>query len=478
VYELKRKTVSGIKWVTLSGVTIRILSTLTTIVLARLLIPADFGMFALAMVMIDGFGVFKSLGFDTAMVRRDENVSKAANTAFFLIPAMGMFLFLILLIVAPLGAKFLGNPSIANIIRTLGFLFVISCFGKVPQTILYREMMFKYKAIAEVTSQIIFSVVVIVLAFNKFGVWSMVIAFLLKIFIQVTIEWYFSGWKPKFEFDRKIAWEMFHFGKYVMASSVALFLYSNLDNITVGKLLGVTALGYYAIGRNLSNLLVGIFLNKVSMIMFPAYSKIQNDTEDLKRVMLRGLKYISIIALPFSVILLLFSADILKILFGEKWLPAVSIVQVLAFAGLFNCLGTAIWPIFLARGKSKADFQVNALQAGLFFILVFPLASSFKLFGVGLAVLISTIVSFSIGIIRVKRIIGLRIPSLFESIKHSLLATSLMLLVILLLKSIILTKFAYFNLILIMSGATLFYFSVIYFMNKNILEEIKVALIS
>lgn len=476
--ELKRKTVSGIKWVTLSGITIRILATLTTIVLARLLTPADFGMFALAMVMIDGFGVFKSLGFDTAMVRREEDISKAANTAFFLIPAMGMCLFLILLIVAPLGAKFLGNPSIANIIRALGFLFVISCFGKVPQTILYRGMMFKYKAIAEITSQIIFSLVAILLAFNKFGVWSMVIAYLLKIFIQVAIEWYFSGWKPKFEFDIKIAWEMFHFGKYIMASSIVLFLYSNLDNITVGKLLGVTVLGYYAIGKNLSNILVGIFLHKISMIMFPAYSKIQKDTKDLKRVMLRGMKYIGIIAFPFSVILFVFTADILKILFGEKWLPAVSIVQVLAFAGLFNCLGTAIWPVFLARGKSKADFQVNALQAGLFFILVFPLASNFKLLGVGFAVLISTIISFSIGLIRVTRIMDLRIPSLFESLKHSLLATSLMLLVILLLKPIILTKFAYFNSILIVSGATLVYFSVIYFTDKNILEDIKVALIS
>lgn len=475
---LKRRTLSSIKWVTLASIAQRIIATLTTVVLARLLSPGDFGMFALAMVMIDAFGVFKSLGFDTAMVRRNEDISKAANTAFFLIPTMGMFLFLILLIVSPFGAKFLGDQSIANVIRALGFLFVISCFGKVPQTILYREMKFKYKSIAEVSSQIVFSISAIILAFNKFGVWSMVIAYLLKILIQVSIEWYFSGWKPKFEFDKKIAWDMFHFGKYVMASSVALFLYSNLDNIAVGKLLGVTVLGYYAIGRNLSNILVGIFLNKVSMIMFPAYSKIQKDTEDLKRVMLRGLKYISIIALPFSVILFMFATDILKILFGEKWLPAVGIVQVLAFAGLFNCLGTAIWPIFLARGKSKADFQVNAIQAVLFFILLFPLASSFKLFGVGLAVLISTIVSFSIGIIRIKRIIGLRIQDLFESIKHSLIATSLMSLVMIFLRSIILTKFAFFNLILVIGIPTLFYLSMIYFMNRNISEDIKVALIS
>lgn len=476
--ELKRKTLSGIKWVTLAGIAQRIIATFTTIVLARLLSPADFGMFALAMVMIDGFGIFKSLGFDTAMIRRDEDISKAANTAFFLIPAMGLFLFLFLLTVAPLGAKFLGNSSIANIIRALGFLFVISCFGKIPQTILYREMKFQYKSIAEVSCQIAFSISAIILAFNKFGVWSMVIAYLLKILIQVSIEWYFSGWKPKFEFDKKIAWDMFHFGKYVMASSVALFLYSNLDNIIVGKLLGVTVLGYYAIGRNLSNILVGIFLNKVSTIMFPAYSKIQKDTEDLKKVMLRGLKYISIIALPFSVILFMFAPDILKILFGEKWLPAAEIVKVLAFAGFLNCLGTAIWPIFLARGKSKADFQVNALQAVLFFILIFPLASSFKLFGVGLAVLISTMVSFFVGIIRIKRVIGLRIKNLFESLKLSLLATSLMLLVIICLKPIILTKIAYFNLIIVIGVSTLFYLISVYLMNKNIIKDIKIGLIS
>lgn len=476
--ELKRKTVSGIKWIALSSVMIRILATLTTIVLARLLTPADFGMFALAMVMIDGFGVFKSLGFDTAMVRRGEDISKAANTAFFLIPTMGMCLFLILLIVAPIGAKFLGNPSVANIIRALGIIFVISCFGKVPQTILYRDMKFKYRSIAEVISRISFVIVAITLALNKFGIWSLVVAYVIQNLIQISIEWYFSGWKPEFEFDKKLAWEMFHFGKFILASSIVYFLYSNLDNLVIGKLLGVTMLGYYAIARNASNLLSDYFLGKVGMIMYPAYSKIQDNKEDVQRVLLKTLKYISIIAFPFGFGLFIFAPDILRVVFGEKWLPAANILRILAFVGIFRSLGAAIWPIFLARGKAKADFQINVVQVVIFFALVVPLAFKFGLMGVGFALLISTVISFFIGLIRIKRIIQIRILKIFESIKPALLCSLLMGSGIILLKHFLsnynnIGAFAYYNLAAMVIFMVVVYSLLLFKIEKNVFKEMK-----
>ena len=234
---LKKQTVSGVKWVLVTSIIQRILSFGATVILARILTPADFGLFALAFVMIDGFQVFKSLGFDTALVRRKEDINVAANTAFFLIPSMGVILFLILLIIAPIGAKFLNNDSVANIIRALAIIFVISCFGKVPQTILYRDMKFKFKSISEIYSTLIYVLTAVILALNKFGVWSLVIAYILRNLIQISIELYFSGWKPNFEFNKKIALEMFHFGKFVLGGSLVWFLYSNLDNLLVGKLL-------------------------------------------------------------------------------------------------------------------------------------------------------------------------------------------------------------------------------------------------
>jgi O-antigen/teichoic acid export membrane protein len=473
---LKHKTISGIKWTLAASIVQRIISFGTTVVLARILSPADFGLFALAFVMIDGFGIFKSLGFDSALVRRkDVDIERACNTAFFLIPAMGMILFVILFFFAPIGAKFLNNPQVTNVIRVLAVIFVFSCFAKVPQTLLYRDMKFKFKTLAELGGTIIFSVIALILAFRGVGVWSLVIGYILRIFVQSASEWLYSGWKPKFEFDKKIAWEMFHFGKYILASSIIGFLYGNLDKIVIAKVLNVTMLGYYAIAMNLSSFLSEYFLSKVGMVLYPAYSKIQESADDVKHVMLKGLSYISIIAMPFCFGLFLFAPDVLRLVFGEKWMPATNILRVLAFVGLIRALGGAIWPIFMARGKSKADFQVTLVQSILFFALVVPLGIEYGLLGVGFAMLFSSLVSFLVGIGRIRKILNLSVIKIIDSLKIALLSSFVMLIVVLFLKLSDFIKISNKNLIslIYMGIAFLIYFLVIYLMNKSILRNFK-----
>ncbi len=475
---LKIKTISGIKWTFAGSITQRILSFGATVILARILTPADFGLFALAFVMIDGFGIFKSLGFDSALVRRkDEDIHKACNTAFFLIPTMGLILFIILFILAPIGAKFLNHPDVANIIRALAIIFVISCFGKVPQTILYRDMKFKYKSVAEVSATATYVVTAVVLALTNHGVWSLVIAYILKNVVQISIEWCFSGWKPKFEFDKTVAWDMFHFGKFVLVGGIIGFLYSNLDNIVVGKLLGVTMLGYYAIAMNASNMLNDYILGRVGLIMYPAYSKIQEDLDDVKQVMLKAIKYISFIAFPFSFGLFIFAPDILRLVFGQKWLPATNILRILAFVGMFRSLGSAFFPVFLARGKSKADFQVSLVQVALFFVLVVPLAYKFKLGGVGLAVLLASISSFTIALFRIKRILRVGPLMIFKAIRPAFICAVSMSIVTTILKFFIMPIHFKQDFIVLGSLSGFVYLLIIYVMNKNILKELKEVLV-
>lgn len=475
---LKHRTLSGIKWTFAASIIQRIVSLATTVILARILSPADFGLFALAFVMIDCFSIFKSLGFDSALVRRkDDDIEKACNTAFFLIPAMGIILFSLLYIFAPLGAKFLNNPEVTNVIRALGVIFVVSTFGKVPQTILYRDMKFKYKSAAEVSATIVYTSSAVILALNKLGVWSLVLAYILRTLTQVGIEWYFSGWRPKCEFDRAIAWEMFHFGKYVLAGGIIWFLHNNLDNIIIGKILGVTMLGYYAIAMNVSNFLTDYFLGKVGMIMYPAYSKIQEDAEDVRRVMLKTLKYVSILVFPFSLGLFAFAPDVLRVVFGAKWLPATNILRILCFVGLFRCLGSTIWPVFLARGRSKADFQISLVQVGLFFILIVPLSVRFGLIGAGAVVLLSSAAAFMVGLLRIKRILALDPRSIWAAVRPALACSLLMILAaagVRVFGRRISAGVDSFPAAAVFSGLT--YFAAAYAMNKNIFRDIREVL--
>lgn len=476
---LKHKTISGIKWTFAASIAQRVISFGTMVFLARLLTPMDFGLFALAFVMIDGFGIFKSLGFDTALVRRKgDDIERACNTAFFLIPAMGMILFIILFFFAPIGARFLNNPQVTPIIRTLGIIFVISTFGKVPQTVLYRDMKFKYKSIAEVSASVVYCAIAVLLALNQFGVWSLVIAYIAKNFVLISIEWYFSGWKPKFEFDKALAWEMFHFGKYILGGGIIWFFYSNADNLLIGKLLGVTMLGYYAISLNIATFLSQYFLGKISQIMLPAYSKIQDDTADTGRVMTKMLRSISIVSFPFSFILMVFAPDILSFVFGEKWLPATSILRILAVLGISRSLNATIAPAFVAKGKSKLDFQINLMMLGIFLGLIVPLGLKFKLLGVGIAVVLSSLFSLLAGLARLKKYLQIDPRIVLNAVKEPFFCALSIPIVGFSLKMLFQATFSPRPVFFIAVGGALSAYMFLTFMiNKTSLKDIKEAFI-
>lgn len=393
---LKQQTVSGAKWLVGSSFLQKGIQFAATIVLARIIGPADFGLFALAFVAIDALGLFKSMGFDTALIQRKDNIEKAANTAFFIIPLLGIVLYLILSISAPWIGKFMNNMSVVSVIRALGLIFIISCFGKVPAALLEKNMKFKQVSIIEIGTAVIYAVSAVTFALMKFGVWSLVYAYILKTIYQNTLTFIYARWRPRFEFDKKIAKEMFHFGKFLFLGGVVWFLKMNLDNLLVGKLLGVAALGLYAIAFNIANFGADYFGGKVYRVIVPAFSKIQNNQYDLRQAFLKTTKLISIFAFPFCMLLFVFGDVLIKVFYGTKWIEVIPILRILAFAGLFNALPLAMGPLFIASGHSKATFWFSVIQVGLFFIFIIPAAKMFGLSGVAFVVAFSQIVALLI----------------------------------------------------------------------------------
>ena len=202
---IKNATLSGIKWIFVASISQRLLGIATTVFLARLLEPADFGLFALAFVLIDGFGLFKSLGVDTALIRQKERVEEAADTAFCLIPLIGLSLSAILFFAAPLGAMVLKNMALTPVVRSLSAIFVFSCLAQVPAVLLQKEMHFWKRSVSEIAAAVTYSATAVILAFSGFGVWSLVYAYLLKTMMNMGMVWVFSGWRPHFRFRKDLA---------------------------------------------------------------------------------------------------------------------------------------------------------------------------------------------------------------------------------------------------------------------------------
>lgn len=445
--------------------------------MARILGPADFGLFALAFVAIDAMGLFKSMGFDSALIQRKDNIEKAANTAFFIIPVLGIALYLILTVSAPWIGKFLNSQQVVGVIRALGIIFVISCLGKVPAALMEKNMMFRQMSIVEVTSAIIFSTTAVILAVLGMGVWSLVIAYVLKTMYQNIMFFIYCKWNPKLKFDKKVALEMFHFGKFLFLGAVAWFLRMNLDNMLVGKLLGVTALGLYAIVFNIANFGADYFGSRVHRVIFPAFSKIQDDKYDLKQAFLKTTKIVGIFSFPLCTVLFLMGNELVRAIYGLKWLEAVPVLKVLAFAGLFNTLPVAMGPLFNAVGHPKASLWLNVIQVVIFFLFIVPAAKLFGLIGVGIVVAISSLIAVIAYLPFTMKLISLGITDIYQSLKPGLVSSLLMGTGIILLKYILpqynLGITFYYKLIVIIVFAVVLYGLSLFKIEKRILKEIR-----
>jgi len=453
------------------------IQTITTVVLARLLGPVDFGLFALAFVAIDALGLFKSMGFDSALIQRKDNVEKAANTAFFIIPLLGIMLYFILTLSAPWIGRFLNNTQVVRVIRALGIIFIISCFSKVPAALLEKKMQFRKASIIEISTALVYGLSAIAFAFLKFGVWSLVIAYILKTVNQAILTFIYAKWRPKFEFDRRIALEMFHFGKFLFLGGVVWFLKMNLDNLLVGKLLGVSALGIYAIAFNLANFPADYFGGKVYRVIFPAFSRIQDDQYDLKQAFLKTTKFVGIFTFPFCAILFLMGDEVIRLIYGLKWLEAIGVLKVLAFAGLLNTLPVAMGPLFNAAGHPKAGFWCGVIQVALFFLFIAPAAKVFGLVGVGLVVVISSFVAVIAYLPFTMKLVSLKITDIYLSLKPGLLSSFLMAIGIILLKYILpkcdIGIQFYYNLGILAFFSIIIYNFTLFKIERNLFKEIK-----
>jgi len=424
---LKMKTVRSVKWSTMAEIAVKISSIVVTIFLARMLDKSDFGLYALAFVVIDGLGLFKSMGFDKALIQRKTDIEKAANTAFIVIPSLGLLLYLVLLLIIPVLANFYPEAhGLADILRALGLFFIIFTISKVPATLLEKEIKFDVLAKFDIISQVFYSIIALALAFSGMGVWSLVIAYLSMNLIRCVLYWRSVSWRPKFEFDKEIALEMFHFGKYIFLGSIIWFVLSSFDKIVIPKILDITTLGLYSVAISLADIPSSFLGAKVSHVLFPTYSKLQGNVYDLMMAFTRVFKLSFMVCAPISVGLLLIGGDFLVLTYGEKWADAIPILQILSIYGLANAMGYAKGPIFLSLNMPKLTFKLSALKALLIFVFVIPMGKLFGVCGIAWVVLLTSVILFTIGMVLIIKVLKLNHEQLKIMIGSTLIGLCVM----------------------------------------------------
>ena len=262
----------------------------------------------------------------------------------------GFVVALIIILIAPIASHLLDNKVVHPVLSALTINLIILGFCGTPVAIARRNLNFRLLSILELFETIIFGIISIILALSGYGVWSLVIGKLSSRFLYALILHKTVGWRPKLRFSRESVNVLFKISAQFAGKNILDDLTKNLDYFIVGKFLGITALGFYARAYDLMTIPVNKLSRSLGSVLFPAFSKIQNDPNRLIRGLLKSTCLISITIFPILIGLQLTAYDLIPFVYGEKWLPTVLPLQIICFAGLFYTIDSPAVSLINAKG--------------------------------------------------------------------------------------------------------------------------------
>jgi PST family polysaccharide transporter len=268
-------------------------------------------------------------------------------------------------------------------------------------------MRFGARVAATLLGMVAFSAVAIGLAVWEWGVWSLVVAYLVRTVVTSAMYWLQVDWRPRWHLHRAVLGEMLGFSTYVMAANILAVAASSVDKILVGRILGPTSVGFYSLAFGLAFLFRGQIGPRLYQVAFPAFAEAQDDLERLRRGAMRVIQVLLSIVLPFGALIGVLSRDALSVAYGSRWAVAAPVLSALAGGGALAALGSCLRPLLLARGHSRVQFVMSIVELGLFLCLAPWATATWGLIGAGAATSVSVTVSTVIRAVVVSRDLSL-----------------------------------------------------------------------
>lgn len=393
---MKNKIYAGIKWVFTSLFIVNASRFITTVILARLLLPKMFGTIAIASVIIQSLDLMTEFGFGAAYIQRQESNEEAdeiaANTTLCLTFMLNVVLFLLGIVLAPVIANFFKIEHLEKVLRTMFVLFLVYPFSNVATVILRKRLDYGKHSICEIITSFSYMVVSIPLALLNFGVWSLVFGYMTSKIVFMMMVVRMSGWSPRLKFDKKRAKKLFEYGKFIWGSNLVSTITNPMDKMLIGRFMGAANLGYYSIAYNLCRMPVTQISFLVNRIAFPALSKVQNDKARLMKGFMKSLSHVSIISLPIAFGLMAVAEKLVLCVYGNKWVQVIPLIKVIAFYGMTVSLSSLTTPFFDAVGKPNILLYAKILHYALKILLMFSFIR-YGALGICYAILIPSLLS-------------------------------------------------------------------------------------
>ncbi|MBD3413768.1 MAG: oligosaccharide flippase family protein, partial [Candidatus Aminicenantes bacterium] len=351
------------------------------IILARLLAPRDFGLMGIALLTMMTLETFSQTGFQQALIQKKENIKNYLDAAWTVLVIRGVILFSIIVLIAPLIAKFFETPQAKGVVQAIGLAVLIQAFTNVGVIYFKKELEFNKQFVYITAGTITDFTVAVTAAFLLRSVWALLFGLIAGKLAQLIVSYIIHPYKPKFSLDFHKARELFGFGKWVLGSSILILLITQGDDLLVGKILGVTMLGFYQMAYRFSNTPATEITHVISSVAYPAYSKLQENLDKLRDAYFRVLKVVTFLTFPLTAAIFVLTRDFVVLFMGDKWSPMIPAMRILAFAGLFRSIAAISGPLFLSIGKPKIDTKMQAIRFCIIAVFIYPFIKNWGIEG-------------------------------------------------------------------------------------------------
>lgn len=368
----KAKVFTNLIWRFAERVGAQLVTFIVSLVLARILVPEDYGTIALITIFTTIIQVFVDSGLGNALIQKKDSDDLDFSTVFYTNIVFCLALYAILFFCSPYIAKFYGNEQLTDLTRVLGLIIIVSGLKNVQQAYVSKNLMFKKFFLATLIGTIGSGIVGIFLAKKGFGAWALVAQQLFNVIVDTIILWITVKWRPKMAFSFNRLKTLFSYGWKLLIASLIDTVYNNVRQLLIGKLYSSADLAFYNRGKQFPELIVNNVNTSIDSVLLPTMSQEQENKEKVKNMTRRAIKTSIFIMAPLMMGLAFTSNNVIIILLTEKWLPSVPFLCIFAVTFMFYPIHTANLNAIKAMGRSDLYLKLEIIKkfVGITLLLV------------------------------------------------------------------------------------------------------------
>lgn len=478
--KLKHDIVKGTTWLSISKILTQLYTFVINIYIANILVPDDYALMGIGLLVIILLQVMHEFGYGTALVQRLKDFSREEiNSIFWFIGFIGAILSVICYISSQFIETYFNKPGLKPIIMVLSWVIFLNTVTIVPYKLIERKMKFKLKATIDLVSKVLSLSFAGILAYLGYGVWALVYAQIFHAVVVGVISFHFEPFRPMFKLNFKVIIDMMTFSLNIIALRLVWYFRRNIDQIIGGKFLGSLDFGYYSFSFRLVAPFIDTIKNVMSTISLPMLAKLQKEDDQFDQAYLNIIKYCALVAFPIFVGGSILSDELIYVILPEKWAPVMKIFNIICLIQIFRIMIAPNEEMFVALGKPSYSLFFNLL---ITIVLLFAFLFGVKrgIDGLLLVWLITMPIIYIVWTYIILKYRNITVGLYFEKIKPALFGSMMMLFVLYVLKRLMLSPLdidrfiaAYYLAGLIFIGGTT-YLLIVHLIDKTIIPSIKV----